>query len=97
MKNVRTNVKTYSVYLLRLRDGSLYCGMTNDLSKRLHAHASGSASKCTRAKRPLTMVYAEGNFTKSEALKREYAIKQMKKAEKEELVKGYQMQKRAGN
>jgi predicted GIY-YIG superfamily endonuclease len=74
------------VYLLRCRDGSLYTGITNDLDRRLQAHAAGTASRYTRSRLPVTLAYAEPQPTKSRALKREAAIKGLRRAEKERLV-----------
>jgi predicted GIY-YIG superfamily endonuclease len=74
------------VYLLRCRDGSLYTGITNDLPKRLKAHTAGRASKYTRSRLPVTLAYAEPQPTKSRALKREAAIKRLRRAEKDRLL-----------
>lgn len=73
-------------YMLRLSDGSLYTGWTNDLEKRLAAHRAGKASRCTRSHRPLELVYVETHPTRSAAMRREALIKHMTKAEKEALV-----------
>ncbi len=74
------------VYLLRCSDGSLYTGITNDLPKRLKAHASGKASRYTRSRLPVTLAYTEAQRSKSSALKREAAIKRLRRAEKLALV-----------
>ena len=74
------------VYLLRCRDGSLYTGITNDLPKRLKAHAAGRASKYTRSRLPVTLAYTEPQPTKSRTLKREAAIKRLRRAEKDRLL-----------
>jgi putative endonuclease len=74
------------VYLLRCRDGSLYCGITNDLPKRLKAHATGKASRYTRSRLPVALDYTEPQKSKSAALKREAAIKRLTRAEKDRLV-----------
>jgi putative endonuclease len=74
------------VYLLRCRDGSLYCGITNDLPKRLKAHAAGKASRYTRSRLPVELVYSEPQKSKSAALKREAAIKKLRRAEKDRLL-----------
>lgn len=78
--------KNNYTYLLRCADGSLYCGWTNDLTKRLNAHNAGTASKYTRTRLPAEMVYAERHDTKQEAMKREYRIKRLTKEEKEALI-----------
>jgi putative endonuclease len=74
------------VYLLRCSDGSLYTGITNDFPKRLKAHAAGKASKYTRSRLPVKLVYSEPKRSKSAALKREAAIKKLRRAEKDSLV-----------
>lgn len=74
------------VYMLRCRDGSVYTGITNDLPNRLEAHAAGKASKYTRSRLPVALAYAEPQKSKSAALKREAAIKRLRRAEKERLV-----------
>jgi predicted GIY-YIG superfamily endonuclease len=76
------------VYLLRCRDGSLFCGITNDLPKRLKAHAAGKASKYTRSRLLVKLVYSEPQKTQSAALIREAAIERLRRAEKDKLVVG---------
>lgn len=78
--------KMFYVYMLKCSDDSLYTGYTVDLEKRLLAHNQGKASKCTRSRLPVELVYYEKYDTKSEALKREYAIKQMKRANKLKMI-----------
>lgn len=87
----RTNVPTdaaWLVYILRCRDGSLYTGITNDLSKRLQSHAAGKASRYTRSRLPVRLAYQEPQATKSLALKREAAIKALSRAAKLRLMAG---------
>jgi putative endonuclease len=79
----------YYVYLLRCKDGTLYTGITNDLKRRLIMHNRGKASRYTRVRLPVEMVYTEVCSNKSAALKREYQIKGYKKEEKEKLVHDY--------
>ena len=74
------------VYLLRCSDGSLYTGITNDLPKRLKAHAAGKASRYTRSRLPVALAYTERQRSKSAALKREAAIKRLRQSEKERLL-----------
>ena len=73
-------------YMLRCADGSLYTGWTNDLSRRLAAHNAGRGGKYTRTRRPVTLVYAEAHTEKQEAMRREYRIKQLTRAQKEALL-----------
>ncbi len=76
------------VYLLRCRDGSLYCGWTTDLQARVAEHSSGHGAKYTRSRRPVELVYRETYEDRHEALSREWHIKRMSHAEKEKLIKG---------
>lgn len=72
----------FYVYLLRCADGTLYCGYTNDVQKRVAAHNEGKGAKYTMHRRPVEVVYTEEFATKSEALKRECEIKRLTRAEK---------------
>lgn len=73
-------------YLLRCADGTLYCGITNDLDKRLAAHNAGEGAKYTRGRTPVELVYCECCATRSAALKREMAIKGLSRTDKLALV-----------
>lgn len=73
-------------YLLRCADDTLYCGITNNLDRRIVAHNAGTASKYTRARLPVAMVYAEACPDKSGALKRERVIKGMPRVAKLRLI-----------
>ena len=72
----------WTVYVLECKDGTLYTGITDDLEHRLAMHRSGKGAKYTRGRGPLKLRYLEDCPDRSAALKREYAIKQLKKAEK---------------
>jgi putative endonuclease len=74
------------VYILECGDGSLYTGWTNDLKHRIKMHEEGNGAKYTRAHLPVKLVYFEKFEDKSEALKREYAIKQLTRNEKLMIV-----------
>jgi putative endonuclease len=76
----------FFVYFLKCRDGSFYCGYTNDLDKRVEVHNHGKGAKYTMKRRPVSLIYSEEFATKSEAMKREYALKQLSRREKEELI-----------
>ena len=73
-------------YILSCADGTLYTGWTNDLDRRLAAHNAGRGGKYTRVRLPVTLVYHEEFDTKEEAMSREYAIKQMTRAQKMRLI-----------
>lgn len=77
----------YYVYMLECCDNTLYTGIAKDVHKRLKEHnTSEKAAKYTRARRPLKLVYTQELLTRSEALKREYAIKKLKREEKLRLI-----------
>ena len=75
------------VYILRCGDGTLYTGITTDVQRRLQMHRSGRGAKYTRGRQPLELVYREACEDHSQALKREWQIKQLSRAEKEKLIK----------
>jgi putative endonuclease len=74
------------VYILRCSDNTFYTGWTNNLKKRIYSHQNGKASKYTRSRLPVTLVYFEEHNNKVCAQKREYQIKQMTRAEKTRLI-----------
>lgn len=76
----------HTVYILECSDGTYYTGYTNNLEKRLDAHQQGKGAKYTRGRTPVLVKYTEHYDTKEEAMQREYAIKQLKRKDKEELV-----------
>ena len=78
--------KTWYVYILQCGDGSLYTGITDDVQRRLEVHLSGKGAKYTRGRAPLEPVYLEPCEDLSSAAKREYAIKQLTRAQKLELI-----------
>lgn len=73
-------------YIVKCRDGTLYTGWTTDLEKRIKAHNEGKGAKYTKNRAPVHLVYYEEYETKQEALKREYAIKQLTRQEKLALI-----------
>lgn len=73
-------------YILECKDGTLYTGWTNNLEKRVKDHNEGKGAKYTKARRPVSLVYYEEFESKEEAMKREYAIKQMSRSEKLKLT-----------
>ena len=74
------------VYMLECKDGSLYTGWTNDLTKRLAAHNEGRGAKYTKGRGPVVLRYWEVFATKEEAMSREYQIKQLTRQEKLALI-----------
>ena len=75
-------------YMLKCSDGTLYTGWTNDLEKRVETHNSGKGAKYTKARRPVELAYYEEFETKEQAMKREYAIKQLGRKEKQKIIAG---------
>lgn len=73
-------------YIVRCADGTLYTGWTTDLQRRISAHNAGEGAKYTRSRRPVTLLYHETFETKEEALRREYAIKQLPREKKLQLI-----------
>ena len=80
--------KKHYVYILRCADGTFYTGYTTDPERRARVHNSGKGAKYTRTRRPVTVIYTEEFDDKREAQRREYAIKQLTRSEKEQLIKG---------
>ena len=77
---------TWSVYLVRCADDTLYCGITNDLPGRLAAHGTPRGAKYTRRRGPVRLVFAKRCRDKGVALRIEHAIKQLTRRQKEALV-----------
>ena len=73
-------------YILRCADDTLYCGITNDLDKRITTHNAGTAAKYTRARGPVELVFVEGCADRSIALKREMEIKSLTRVKKLALI-----------
>lgn len=73
-------------YILKCKDGTYYTGWTNNLEKRLKDHNDGRGAKYTKPRLPVVLVYYETFETKEEAMRREYTIKQLTRAEKEKLM-----------
>ena len=74
------------LYILKCRDNTFYTGITTDLDRRLDQHNNGTASRCTRSRLPVVRVYQETCADRSEALKRECAVKKLTREEKGRLV-----------
>ncbi|MBQ7226612.1 MAG: GIY-YIG nuclease family protein [Clostridia bacterium] len=73
-------------YILRCSDGTLYCGWTNNLEKRIKAHNEGKGAKYTRSRLPVTLVYYEEFETSRDAQSREVKIKRLTRKQKLELI-----------
>lgn len=80
-------MKNWFVYIVRCADNSLYTGITNNISRRIHEHNNDnrSAAAYTRSRRPVVLAYQESWQNRSQAAKREYQIKMLSKTDKERL------------
>ena len=76
------------IYIIECRDGSLYCGITNNIEKRLKQHKGEikGGAKYTRSHQPCNLVYKEKSASRGQALQREAIIKKMSKDEKQALI-----------
>ena len=77
---------SWSLYILRCKDGTLYTGITTDVAERLAKHQSGEGAKYTRGRGPFELAYEEKDLTESAARKREAEIKKWTKMEKEKFI-----------
>ncbi len=75
----------WTVYIIECTDGSLYTGITNDVERRMKAHADGRGAKYTRRRGPFTLRYTERHADKGAALQREAAIKSLARSAKAAL------------
>ena len=81
-----TPEKDWVLYVLQCSDGSLYTGITNDVARRFKQHNAGTASRYTRSRRPVQLMFQEPQASRSAALKRELAVKAMSREQKETLI-----------
>lgn len=73
-------------YMVECADGTFYTGWSTDPAQRVKAHNAGKGAKYTKTRRPVRLIYIEELPDKSSALKREYAIKQLSRKQKEKLL-----------
>lgn len=78
--------RRWFVYILECGDSSLYTGITKNIEVRMAVHRAGNGAKYTRGRGPLKLVYTEQIVGKSDALKREHAIKKLTRAKKLEMI-----------
>ncbi len=89
-KEGNKSISQWFVYILRCADDTLYTGITTDVERRVREHngeLKGKGAKCTRARRPVQLIYTELCADRSDAGKREWGIKQLSKNQKEKLIK----------
>jgi len=79
-------MKSWRVYLLRCSDGSLNCGTTSDLERRVQEHNQGVGSRYTKSRLPVRLVWSSLELSKSAAFRKEYRIKRLRKILKERMV-----------
>jgi len=84
----------YFCYMLECRDGSYYCGWTTDLGKRIQAHAVGKGARYTRSRLPVLLVYFEELNSRTEAMRREWELKQKDHESKRNLVRSFNENRR---
>jgi len=78
--------KKFYTYILLTINNKLYCGYTDDLKKRFESHLNGTASRFTRANKPVKIVYSQEYLTKTEAMKEECRIKKLTRQQKDKLI-----------
>lgn len=79
-------MKNWMVYILQCKDGTFYTGITKDLDRRLKQHNAGKASKYTRARLPVNVIWSKSGFSESTAKKEEARIKKLSRKEKARLM-----------
>lgn len=84
----KKSTDAWSLYILKCSDGSFYTGITNDLERRLKMHQAGKASRYTRTRGPVEMMYSEPCGDRSGALIRECEVKEWPRRKKEFLISG---------
>ena len=82
----RRKLDPWFLYILKCADGTLYTGITNNLERRLKAHSAGRASRFTRVRLPIELLYQEACVGRTQALVRECAVKAFPRSRKLELV-----------
>lgn len=80
-------------YIVKCSDGTFYTGWTNNLEKRIRDHNVGKGAKYTKSRRPVELVYYETFSQKEDAMRREYAIKQLNRAGKRKLIRNFDLTK----
>ena len=87
----------YEVYMVECRDGTLYTGIARDAERRAAVHNSGRGAKYTRSRLPVVLRYREPQPDKPAALRREAAIKKLRRGDKLRLIEAYMQHKTAGS
>ena len=77
------------VYILECSDGSFYTGISNNVEARINTHNASKGAKYTKSRLPVTLVFQENTFNKSESLRREIEIKKLTRKKKRELIDAF--------
>ena len=85
-KKRKKKASAWVLYVLKCRDNTLYTGITSDVSRRVHQHNNGTASRYTRSRLPVKLIFSEPCRNRSQALKKEYAMKQLSRKEKNAYI-----------
>jgi predicted GIY-YIG superfamily endonuclease len=85
-KKRKKKTSAWVLYILKCRDNTLYTGITNDVSRRVEQHNHGTASRYTRSRLPVKLIFSEPCRNRSQALKKEYGVKQLSRKEKIEYI-----------
>ena len=85
-------MENWQVYLIQCKDNTYYCGLTNDLDKRIEAHNSGQGSKYTRSRLPVQLIASSSMMSKSEAHRLEYLVKKQPRSLKVQFLMDYSNQ-----
>jgi putative endonuclease len=85
-KKRKKKAAAWLLYILKCRDGTLYTGITTDLLRRVRQHNDGRASRYTRSRLPVKLLFSEPCRSRSQALKKEYAMKQLSRKEKKAYI-----------
>jgi len=88
-RSIKKTTETWVVYLLECNDGSYYCGITNNLDRRIQEHNSGSGAKYTRGRTPVKLLTSSEAKDRSAALKLESAVKKQRKNKKVQFLSGH--------
>jgi putative endonuclease len=86
-KKRKKRASAWLLYILKCRDGTLYTGITTDLPRRVRQHNDGRASRYTRSRLPAKLIFSEPCRNRSQALKREYAMKRLSRKEKKAYIR----------
>lgn len=87
------STKPWFVYMIRTNDAQVYTGITTDMARRWHEHASGkTGARYFRGRKPAQLCYLESSLNRSTASQREYAIKSLSAAAKKQLIAEQQAQ-----